>query len=169
MASASRKLAGNTLVAVYERLIVQPVSRWYIRPMMALLPKLTPDERQAVQRQAVIGWLQTALLMIVLFQVIFAGLLRALPPDLRTALAFLHRIEWGAYLGIVLICAQIGVGWPSATVLTNRVGLLAWRFSVPQVVTGRRARLLQIAYAVLALILLGLALWVRAHGFIVTR
>src|SRR5258706_11931806 len=101
MASASRKFAGNVLIIVYERLIVQPVSRWYIRPLMALLPKLRPDQRQAVQRQAVIGWLQTALLAIILLQVIFAGLLRALPPDLRTSLAFLHRIEWGAYLGIV--------------------------------------------------------------------
>ena len=136
--------------------------------MMALLPKLKPDQRQAVQRQAVIGWLQTVLLVIVLLQVIFAGLLRVLPPDLRTSLAFLHRIEWGAYLGILLICAQIAVGWSSATVLTNRIGLLAWRFSVPQIVTGKRARILQIAYAVLALILLGFALWVRAHGFIAT-
>ena len=77
----------------------------------------------AVQRQAVIGWLQTVLLVIVLLQVIFAGLLRALPPDLRTSLDFLHRIEWAVYLGIVLICAQVAVGWPSATVLTNRIGL----------------------------------------------
>src|SRR5579871_4882777 len=108
-----------------DALIWRPVMRWYIRPLEArqssdkLHRDLTPAEWQSVRRQAVIGWLQTVLLVVVFIQVIFAGMLRALPPDVRTTLSFLHRIEWGAYLGIILIVSQVAIGWSGGIVLTN--------------------------------------------------
>ena len=148
--------------------------RWYIRPLEArqssdkLHRDLTPAEWQSVRRQAVIGWLQTVLLVVVFIQVIFAGMLRALPPDVRTTLSFLHRIEWGAYLGIILIVSQVAIGWSGGIVLTNRFYLLAWRFSPPKLIAGRAARALQIAYIGLAIVMVGAVIWVRIHGFIVT-
>ncbi|MEP7287720.1 MAG: hypothetical protein ABI947_18355 [Chloroflexota bacterium] len=133
-----------------------------------LTSDLMPTQQQSVKQQAVIGWLQTLLLVIVFVQVIFAGLLRALPPDVRVSLAFLHRIEWAAYIGIVLIVAQVIVGWSSAVVLTNRFYLLAWRFSKPRVLTGQSARIVQGCYLLLALAMVAAIVWVRIHGFIVT-
>jgi len=140
--------------SLIDVLIWRPVAHWYIQLLEA--------------QQSVIGWLQSVLLAIVIVQVIFAGMLRALPPDIRSALAFLHRIEWGAYAGIILIAAQVAVGWSSQIVLTNRYYLLAWRFSSPKLIVGQRARFLQIAYLALAIVMIGAAVWVRLHGFIVT-
>ncbi len=130
-------------------------------------PPLTPAQQQSVQRQLTIGSLQTILLIIVVLQSIFAGFLRALPPDLRAALAFLHRIEWGAYVGIVLVAVQIIVGWTSRTVLTNRFYLLAWRFGNMRSITGNTARKLQIVYLLLIVVMAGAVIWVRINGFIV--
>jgi len=128
---------------------------------------LTPAQQVSVQRQYVIGSLQTILLIIVVLQSIFAGFLRALPPDLRASLGFLHRIEWGAYVGIALVAAQIIVGWNSQTVLTNRFYLLAWRFGNMRIMTDKRARQLQVAYLLLIVLMVGAVIWVRINGFIV--
>jgi hypothetical protein len=111
--------------------------------------------------------LQTLLLFVVLIQVIFAGILRALPPDLRAYMSFLHRIEWGVYLGIVLIAVQIAAGWKAQVVLTNRFYALAWRLGDPRIVTGEAARYVQVAYLMLMLVLAGAVVWVQLHGFIV--
>lgn len=157
-----------------DLLIWRPVSRWYIRPLEAqqssekVQRDLTSAAWQSVRRQAVIGWLQTVLLVVVFVQLIFAGMLRALPPDVRITLSFLHRIEWGAYLGIALIVAQVAVGWSGQIVLTNRFYLLAWRFSQPKLLTGQQAHTLRIAYIALAIVMIGAVIWVRIHGFIVT-
>src|SRR4051794_2980662 len=112
--------------SVYTSLIGNPVERWYLRPLQG--DRLSPEKLRSVQRQAVIGWLQTLLLLIVVVQSLFAGMLRALPPDVRASLGFLHRIEWGVYLGVLLIVAQVAAGWREQIVLTNRLYLLAWRF-----------------------------------------
>ncbi|MCC7449984.1 MAG: hypothetical protein IT324_21380 [Anaerolineae bacterium] len=128
---------------------------------------LTSAQQVSVQRQYVIGNLQTILLIIVVLQSLFAGFLRALPPDLRASLGFLHRIEWGAYVGIALVAAQIIVGWISQTVLTNRFYLLAWRFGNMRIVIDSRARRLQIAYLLLIALMVGAVIWVRINGFIV--
>lgn len=145
---------------------LQPVERWYLQSLNAQSEALTPQQRQSIHRQAVIGWLQTALLIIVVLQSVFAGFLHVLPPETRSALGFLHRIEWGVYAGIVLIIAQVAVGWVLRLVVTNRFYLLAWRFNKPRVISGKLARRLQIAYLALALLMFGAAIWVRIHGFI---
>jgi hypothetical protein len=149
---------------LYTALIREPVDRWYLRDLN--WQALTPEQRQSVHRQAIIGWLQTLLLAIVLIQVIFAGLLRALPPDLRASLSFLHRIEWGAYLGIALIAAQVAVGWTSRVVLTNRFYAPAWRIGRPQVIAGKAARNMQVVYLILIILIGAAIVWVRLHGFI---
>jgi hypothetical protein len=128
---------------------------------------LTSARQVSVQRQYLIGNLQTILLIIVVLQLIFAGFLRALPPDLRASLGFLHRIEWGVYVGIALVAAQIIVGWNSQTVLTNRFYLLAWRFGKMRIVTDNLARKLQVAYLLLIALMIGAVIWVRINGFIV--
>ncbi len=134
---------------------------------MYLPAELTPEQRESVSRQAIIGWLQTILLAVVIVQIAFAGVLRALPPDIRVSLSFLHRIEWGAYAGIVLVAVQVAAGWSSQTVLTNRFYALGWRFSTLRVVTGSRARHVQMAYLILVVAMIGAVVWVRLHGFIV--
>ena len=128
---------------------------------------LTPAQQLSVQRQYTIGNLQTILLIMVVLQSIFAGFLRAFPPDLRASLGFLHRIEWGAYVGIVLVAAQIIAGWSSQTVLTNRWYLLAWRFGNRRIMTGNLARKLQVAYLLLIVLIVGAVIWVRVNGFII--
>lgn len=149
----------------YKTMIDYPVERWFLRSLDGAL--LNSDEQRSLRHQAVIGWLQTILLIVVLIQVIFAGLLRALPPNLRATLGFLHRIEWGAYLGIGLILAQVAAGWSEKLVLTNRYGILAWRFSRPRLVRGQTARILQLLYVCLVFLITGAIIWVRIHGFIV--
>jgi hypothetical protein len=139
----------------------------YLRLLDNQPADLTPQQRESIRRQAQIGRLQTLLLVIVLIQVIFAGLLRALPPDLRAALSFLHRIEWGVYTGIMLIATQVAAGWAARVVFTNRFYALAWRIGGPRLVIGRAARYLQIAYFVLLLLMVGAIMWVRLHGFII--
>ncbi len=169
-AEVTNSYSGKRL-SVIDVLIWRPVARWYIQPLEAqqsTQSRLSSSDWRIIQRQAVIGWLQTVLLIIVIIQVIFAGMLRALPPDVRTSLAFLHRIEWGAYAGITLIAAQVIIGWSSQIVLTNRFYLLAWRFSTPKLVVGKQARALQLAYLALAIVMIGAIVWVRTHGFIVT-
>ena len=153
---------------IANRLVNYPVEHWYLQPIAEQIAGLSITQQKSVQRQAVIGWLQTILLIIVVAQSVFAGFLRVLPPDLRTSLSFLHRIEWGAYVGILLIVVQVAIGWSSQIVLTNRYGLLAWRFSKPHLLINRPARIGQIAYLALALIMIGAVVWVRIHGFIVT-
>jgi hypothetical protein len=153
--------------SVLNSLLIQPAERWYLRPLAQQLPTLTPSQQQSVRRQAVIGVLQTALLLIVIVQVVFAGMLRALPPDLRASLGFMHRIEWGAYLGVILILAQVALSWHSGIVLTNRFYLLAWRFGKPRLVMGNTARIAQIGYLILATLIIGAIVWVRINGFIV--
>ncbi len=150
---------------LYTAFIGQPVERWYLRDLDQ--QGLTMPQRRSIRRQAVIGWLQTLLLAVVLVQTVFAGLLRALPPDLRAALSFLHRIEWGAYLAVVLVAAQVAAGWASQIVLTNRFYLLAWRFGKPRLVAGKAARYVQIGYLVFMILLVGAITWVRLHGFFV--
>ena len=152
---------------LYRTLIGTPVKRWYLHSLSSELIKLDATQRLAVTRQAVIGWLQTVLLIAVIVQSLFAGVLAALPPDVRASLSFLHRIEWGAYLGMVLIAAQIGYGWTQKLTVTNRYYLLAYRLSKPRLLQGESARRAQIAYFVVILLLAGAILWVNAHGFIV--
>src|SRR5450432_2596404 len=110
----------------FIRLVNRMVDRWYIRPLGDELASLTVAQQRAVRRQAVVGWLQTVLLAIAIAQGLFAGVLHNLPPELKLTLSFLHRVEWAVYLGIVLIVAQVAIGWSSQIVLTNRYFLLAW-------------------------------------------
>jgi hypothetical protein len=150
-----------------ETAIRQPVQRLYLRQIEPQSAILTAEQHTAVRRQAIIGWLQTLVLIVMLFQVIFAGLMRALPPDVRSSLAFLHRIEWGAYTLLVLIAAHIVVSVKSRIVLSNRFYLLAWRLGAPKLVTGSRARYLQLAYTGLMILIIVAILWVRVRGFLV--
>ena len=152
---------------LYQTLIGQPVERWYLRPITAQSSALTARQQLSVRRQSIVGWLQTVLLVVVVAQSLFAGLLRVLPPEARVALAFLHRIEWGAYLAIVLVALQVAAGWADQIVVCNRFYLLAWRFGKPHVVTGKAAHYAQIGYLVFAALMVVAVLWVRAHGFIV--
>src|SRR5512140_270265 len=87
------------------------ITSWYLRPLGSSFEALTAAQQQAVRRQAVIGLAQTVLLALMLAQVVFTGAMRLLPPETRTALAFLHRIEWAVYLTILLIAAQVIVSW----------------------------------------------------------
>jgi hypothetical protein len=154
--------------SLYDALIGRFVRRWYLDPLAGQMEALSFTQQQSVRQQAVVGWLQTVLLAIVIVQTIFAGLLRALPPDVRASLGFLHRIEWGAYVGIVLILWQVAVGWNARIGLTNRFRMLAWLLSRPRLLTGDSARRAQVAYLIVVILMLGAVLWVRANGFIVT-
>ncbi|HVO68931.1 MAG TPA: hypothetical protein VMT24_02730, partial [Aggregatilineaceae bacterium] len=144
-----------------------PARRWYLRPLNTELIRLPAAQRVSIARQAVIGWLQTILLVIAIAQSLFAGALHLLPPELRPALSFLHRIEWAAYLGIVLIAAQIVAGWPEQIVVTNRFFLLAYRLSKPRLLFGASARHMLIVYGAIALLIAAAIVWVNAHGFII--
>jgi len=131
---------------------------------------MSAPESRTVAFQYTVGKLQTAVIGIVLLQIIFGGLLRLLPPDLRTSLAFLHRIEWGVVALLILILVQFGLGWGPSIVATNRLrafAVLAWvpRFAVIE--RGSRARVLLSGYAAVALLLVAALLWVREHGFVV--
>jgi len=145
--------------------------RWitnrYVRPLESALEALTPAQQQAVRRQAALGVVQTLLLAIILVQVIFTGAMRLLPPETRAALAFLHRIEWAVYLTILLIAAQVIVSWREVVVLTNRIGLLAYRLGRPRLLRGQSARMAQGVYLVLLVVLVAASIWVRINGFIV--
>lgn len=147
---------------VFERLI----ARWYLQPLAALWDSLTASQRQNVRRQAWLGLFQTLVLVIAVTQSLFAGVLRALPAETRAALGFLHRIEWGVYAGIVLILAQVIIGWGDQFCLTNRLGLLAWPLGKARLLKGRTARQAQLVYLVLAILMVVEALYVRANGFI---
>jgi hypothetical protein len=160
-------MAARSSNSLYRLLIGQPVERWYLRPVSDDLPTLTPQQQLSVRRQSVVGWLQSVLLVVVVAQSLFAALLRALPPELRNALAFLHRIEWAAYVAIALVVAQVITGWTEQIVLTNRFYLLAWRLGRPRIVSRGIARYLQVAYLIFVGLMIVAVLWVRAHGFLV--
>ncbi len=150
-----------------ETLILRLVQRWYLEPLTAQLALLNEAEQRAALHQAVISWLQTVLLILVIVQILFAGLLRLLPPELRATLGFLHRIEWANYVGILLVGAQTIHGYTANLIITNRFYLLGWRLGRMQIVRGSRARLLMIAYAILIGLLIAAILFVRTNGFIV--
>ncbi len=152
---------------MYEALILRPVRALYLKPLSASLETMDANERRAVLDQAIIGWLQTILLIVVIVQVIFAGLLRLLPPDIRTTLGFLHRIEWAAYLAILLVGIQAARGYAYNLILTNRFYLLGWRFGKPRIVRGARIRTLIVAYGVVVMLMAAAILYVRVNGFIV--
>jgi hypothetical protein len=150
-----------------DSVIGRPIKRLYLDPLQAEFGALNAEQRQSVFRQALAGWFQTVLLIIMILQSVFAGVLRLLPPDVRDAIAFLHRIEWGVYLAIVLIMLQIQAGWHEKIVLTNHFYLLAWPFGKRRILLGPSARLAQIAYMLIILLLIAAIIWVRARGFLV--
>jgi hypothetical protein len=160
-------MATRSSNGLYRVLIGQPVERWYLRPVADDIPTLTPRQQLSIRRQSIIGWLQSVLLIVVVAQSLFAGLLRALPPGTRNALAFLHRIEWAAYLAIALVAAYVIAGWTEQIVLTNRFYLLAWRLGRPRIATAKTARYLQVGYLMFAVLMIAAVLWVRVHGFLV--
>ncbi len=152
---------------LYTVLIVRPVRRLYLQPMAVELQAFTDAERQAVIDQAVIGWLQTVLLVIVIAQVIFTGILVLLPPNIRAALGFLHRIEWAAYAGMLLVGAQAARGYAYNLILTNRIFALGWYFGRKmRIVRGRRVRTLAIAYALVIVFMAAAVIYVQINGFI---
>ncbi|GAB4554466.1 MAG: hypothetical protein OHK0023_24610 [Anaerolineae bacterium] len=114
-----------------------------------------------------IGILQTIIVVMILIQIIFAGVLRLFPPEVRKQVAFLHRVEWAVYSLIVLIAAHIAISVQSRQVVTNRAFLLGLRLGKERIVTGRAARLVQIAFAIVVIMLIVASLWVRARGFLV--
>ncbi len=127
-------------------------------------------EQQSITRQQFVGRLQTAVIAIMLLQIVFTGLLRLFPPDLRASLAFLHRIEWGVVALLILILVQFALGWGQRIVATNRLrvfAILAWVPRCLVIERGRRARIILIGYAAIALLLVAALLWVREHGFVV--
>jgi hypothetical protein len=128
------------------------------------------DVRRPERALITIAKAETGVLLLMLAQIIFAGLLRLLPPDVRAALAFLHRIEWGIYVTIALIAATIGYGWPTGVLVTNRLYLLGWFAWLPRaqrIIRGRPARTVLLCYGLVACALVGALLYVRANGFIV--
>ena len=153
--------------SIYEALIMRPVRRWYLKPLGTAFDDLDTPRQRAVIDQAVIGWLQTVLLVVAVCQSLFAGVLAVLPPDLRTALGFLHRIEWAVYIAMVLVGAQAVRGYTFNLIVTNRVYALGWRFGKMQIVRDTRVRMLAIAYGVLILLMAIAVIYVRMNGFIV--
>lgn len=114
-----------------------------------------------------IGMLQTIVVAIMLLQVVFAGVLRLFPPEIRGHVAFLHRVEWAVYALIVLIAAHVAFSVQAQQLVTNRAFLLGLRLGKERIVTGRIAHLTQIAFAILVVMLIIASLWVRARGFLV--
>ena len=51
-------------------------------PPGAAFDSLTRTEQTNIYRQAVVGWLQSLLFIVMVVQSLFAGALRALPPEL---------------------------------------------------------------------------------------
>ena len=152
---------------IYEALIMRPVRRWYLKPLGTAFDNLDAPSQRAVIDQAVIGWLQTVLLIVAVCQALFAGILAALPPDLRAALGFLHRIEWAVYVAMLLVGAQAVRGYTFNLIVTNRVYALGWRFGKMKIVRGAPVRTLAIAYAVVIMLLAVAVFYVRMNGFIV--
>lgn len=152
---------------MYEALILRPVQALYLKPLASHLEAMSESERRAVLDQAVIGWLQTLLLIVVIVQVVFAGLLRFLPPDVRESLSFLHRIEWAAYVGILLVGLQTARGYAYNLIVTNRFYALGWWLSKMRIVRGSRVNTLAAAYIVVIALMVGAILFVRVNGFLV--
>lgn len=157
----------SSLQTLYEALIMRPVRRWYLKPLGAAFDNLDTLTQRAVIDQAVIGWLQTLLLIVTVAQALFAGVLAALPPDLRAALGFLHRIEWAVYVAMLLVGAQAVRGYTFNLIVTNRFNALGWRFGAMQIVRGKRVRLLAIVYGVVILLLAAALIFVHMNGFLV--
>jgi hypothetical protein len=151
---------------LYDRLIMRPVQRFYLNPIADQIANLSESEQRAVLDQAVIGWLQTILLVVAIIQALFAGVLAALPQELRAALGFLHRIEWAVYAGMLLVGAQAARGYAYHLILTNRFYALGWRFSKMRIVRDRRVRTLTSVYAIVIILMAIAVLYVRANGFI---
>jgi len=156
----------NLFGRLYDRLIMRPVKRYYLNPLADQLAQLSEAEQQAVLDQAVIGWLQTVLLIVAVLQALFAGVLAALPPDLRASLGFLHRIEWAAYAGMLLVGAQAARGYAYHLIVTNRFYALGWRFSRMRIVRDQRVRILTVAYLIVIVVMAIAVLYVRVNGFI---
>lgn len=154
------------LQTLYDRLILRPVNRWYLVPLGAQFKSLNEVDQHLVLDQAIIGWLQTVLLIITFVQILFAGVLAVLPSDVRTALGFLHRIEWAAYAGILLVGLQAVRGFAYNLILTNRFYALGWRFGRMQIVRGRRVRTLVIIYMLFIGLMAVAVIDVRLNGFI---
>ena len=159
------------MISVWQRLyialILRPVQRWYLVPLKSEMSELNEQRQRAVIDQAVIGWLQTVLLIIAVLQSLFAGVLAILPPDLRATLGFLHRIEWAVYTGMLLVGLQAARGYAYDLIVTNRFFALGWRLGRMQIVRGNRVRWLALLYAGVIVAMAGAALYVRANGFIV--
>jgi len=153
--------------SLYEKLILTPVERWYLSSLTGQLASMSEADRRAVLDQAAIGWMQTVLLIIAVAQGLFAGVLSILPPDLRAAFGWLHRIEWAAYVGILLVAAQAIRGSAYNLILTNRFSLLGWRLSEMHIVRGRRGRVLTLVYFGVIVLMILAILYVRVNGFIV--
>ena len=151
---------------LYDRLILRPVSAIYL-PNSSQLATLDVAERQAVLDQAIIGCVQTLLLIVAVAQALFAGVLAALPPDLRAALAFLHRVKWAVYAGMLLVGAQAARGYAYHLILTNRFNALGWRFGRMKIVRGSQVRTLTIVYLIIIVLMAIALLYVRANGFLV--
>jgi hypothetical protein len=154
------------LQTLYDRLILRPVTRWYLIPLGSQFSSFNEFDQHLVLDQAIIGWLQTVLLVVTIAQTLFVGVLVALPPDLRAALSFLHRIEWAAYVGILLVGLQAVRGFAYNLILTNRFYVLGWRFGRMQIVRGRRVRTLVIIYMVIIGFMAVAVFEVRLNGFI---
>jgi len=146
---------------------MRPVRRWYLKPLGVAFDDLDAPSQRAVIDQAVIGWLQTVLLIVAIGQALFAGVLAVLPPDLKAALGFLHRIEWAVYVAMLLVGAQAVRGYTFNLILTNRLYALGWRFGKMQIVRGARVRTLSIAYTVFIVLMAVAVIYVRLNGFLV--
>ena len=154
------------LQKLYDQLILRPVKRWYLMPLGEQFKSLNELDQHLVLDQAIIGWLQTVLLVVVFLQTIFAGLMAALPPNVRAGLDFLHRIEWAAYVGMLLVGLQAVRGYAYNLILTNRFYALGWRFGQMKVVRGRRVRTLVIIYMLVIGLMAVAVVEVRLNGFI---
>lgn len=151
---------------LYDRLIIRPVMRWYLLPLGAQFDSLSEADQRAALDQAIIGWLQTLLLIVAVAQSLFAGALAALPPEVRSALGFLHRIEWAAYVGMLLIGVQAVRGFAYNLIVTNRFYALGWRFGKMRLVRGRRIRTLVLIYLLVIVFMAAAVIYVRLNGFI---
>ena len=154
------------LQRLYDRLILRPVTRWYLIPLGTQFQSLPEVDQRAVLDQAIIGWLQTLLLIVTVAQSLFAGVLAALPPDIRSALGFLHRIEWAVYVGMLLIGVQAVRGFAYNLIVTNRFYALGWRFGKMQIVRGSRLRTLVFIYLLAIVFMAAAVIYVRLNGFI---
>lgn len=131
------------------------------------LATLSVEQQQAVIRQALLGFVQTVVLLIMILQIVFTGLLRLFPPELRASLSFLHRIEWAVYVGMVSILMQSILARRTQALFTNHFYLFGWYLGKPRLITGEKIQPVVITYIVFVLIMVAVVWWVRVNGFIV--